>query len=73
MEEIFARAKNADEAIGEFRKFKEDTSEAEPPKPKKRNGSGYYVAHNETELARRLDEGANLVQNLSGDKWLLKF
>ena len=77
LEEVLARSKDVDEAIEEFRKFKEDASEAGVPEhtstPKRNNGNGrYLVARGETELIRRLDEGANLIQNLNEDKYLLR-
>ena len=56
LEDILARAKDMDEAISEFRKFKGDTggAEAPSPMPKRQNGNGrYLVARGETELIRR--------------------
>lgn len=85
MEEIFARAKTADEAIESFHKFKEDEAEQPQPPKKPQADSGrqattsdlkpsrHCVAKGEVDLIRKLNEGATLVQNLSEDKYLLKF
>jgi hypothetical protein len=39
LEDVLARSKDVDEAITEFRKFKEDTAEATLPKPKNESGN----------------------------------
>jgi integrase len=77
IDEIFARAKTIDEAVGEFRKFKtEETKGEEKPnrKPKNmHNGNGkYYVAHTEDELIQRLHDGYKLIQSLGSEKFLLE-
>lgn len=67
-----ARAKDIDEAITEFRKLKEDTTEANLQKLKCESGTRHCVVRGEAELLHKLDEGGTLVQNLSEDKYLLK-
>lgn len=63
LEDILARARDMDEAISEFRRLKDESS----------NGNGKHViAEGEPELLRRLDAGWSLVQNLNGDKFLLQ-
>jgi integrase len=75
LDEILARAKDVDEGIKEFRRFKEEREEEQPRKAKVKtayDGNGtYLVAHNEDELIRKLHEGYELIQSLSNDKYLL--
>jgi len=64
--EVLARAKDVDEAIKEFKRFKD--------KPKTmHNGNGkYLVARSEKELIKRLHDGWKLVQPLNHEKYLLQ-
>jgi integrase len=75
LDDILARAKDVDEGIKEFRRFKEE-EEAEQPRKKTRtahDGNGkYLVAHNEDEMIQKLHEGFRLVQGLSHDKYLME-
>jgi hypothetical protein len=75
LDEILARAKDVDEGIREFRRFKEEREE-EPKKTKARtayDGNGkYLVAHSEDEMIQKLHEGYTLVQSLNADKYLLE-
>lgn len=74
--EILARAKDVDEGIKEFRRFKEESQEEQPRKSKIRtayDGNGkYLVAHNEDEMIGKLHEGFKLVQSLNHDKYLME-
>jgi integrase len=85
-EEIFQRAKNADEAFEEFRKLKDDSGEGlkkfkeeaptQKPEHTDRKSLGrqrYTVVKGENELVQKLDLGWNLIQTLSDEKYLLKF
>jgi hypothetical protein len=66
LEEVLARAKDIDEAIREFKRFK-DKPETLP------NGNGQYiVVEGEAELLRRLKNGWRLVQPLNHEKYLLQ-
>jgi hypothetical protein len=68
LEEVLARAKDVDEAIKEFRRFKE-----EPETKTMYNGNGkYYVAKGEGELIQRLHSGWRLVQSLNHERYLLE-
>lgn len=75
LDEILARAKDVDEGIKEFRRFKEG---AEEPKPQRKSktaydGNGrYLVAHSEDEMIQKLHEGYRLAQSLNNDKYLLE-
>jgi len=69
LEEVLARAKDVDEAIKEFRRFKDNPSD-EPRTALNGNGK-YHVAHGEAELIQRLHGGWKLVQSLNSDKYLL--
>jgi len=75
LDEILARAKDVDEGIKEFRRFKED-GEAEQPRKETRtahDGNGkYLVAHTEDEMIQKLHEGFRLVQSLNHDKYLME-
>jgi integrase len=70
LEEVLARSKDVDEAITEFRRFKEEPED----KPKRaHDGNGkYLVAKTEEELIQRLHDGWKLVQSLNHDKYLLE-
>jgi len=76
--EILARAKDVDEAITEFRRFKDEPSGSGEQKGKrkiqtKQDGNGkYLVAKGEDELIGRLRDGYRLVQPLNHDKYLLE-
>jgi len=80
LEDILARAKDLDEGIKEFKKFKEESnmpSESNELKTKKSrtayDGNGKcLVAHNEDEMIQKLHEGFRLVQSLNHDKYLLE-
>jgi integrase len=80
LEDILARAKDLDEGIKEFKRFKEESnmpSESNELKTKKSrtayDGNGkYLVAHNEDEMIQKLHEGFRLVQSLNNDKYLLE-
>lgn len=64
--EVLARAKDVDEAIKEFRRFKEEPETMH-------NGNGkYYVAKGEGELIQRLHDGWKLIQPLNHEKYLLQ-
>ena len=66
LKDILARAKTIDEAIQEFRRFKEEPETMT-------NGNGeYVVVQGEGELLRRLEQGWKLVQSLNRDKYLLQ-
>ena len=66
LEDILARAKDMDEAITEFRRFKDEPETMH-------NGNGkYYVAKGEGELIQRLHDGWKLTQALNGEKYLLQ-
>jgi integrase len=71
IDEIFARAKDVDEAIQEFRRFKDEEPKKKPKTMHDGNGK-YLVAKSEEELIQRLDDGWKLVQALNGDKYLLQ-
>lgn len=75
LDEILARAKDVDEGIKEFRRFKED-GEAEQPEKQTgtaHDGNGkYLVAHTEDEMIQKLHEGYSLIQSLNNDKYLLE-
>ena len=65
LKEILERAKGIDDAINEFRRFKEE--------PKAHDGAGkYHVARGEGELIHRLNEGWRLMQSLGDDKFLIE-
>ncbi len=67
LEEILARAKDVDEGIREFRRFRKDE------KGIMTNGNGrYVVVQGEAELLRRLESGWALAQPLNRDKYLLR-
>jgi integrase len=78
LDEILARAKDVDEGIKEFRRFKEEPSslkeqEGERKRSTMHDGNGsYYVAHGEDEMIQRLHDGWNLLQSLNADKYLMK-
>jgi integrase len=78
LEEILARAKDVDQAITEFRRFKDEPSGSGEQKGKrktrtKQDGNGkYLVAKGEDELIGRLRDGYRLVQPLNHDKYLLE-
>jgi len=64
--EVLARAKDVDEAIKEFRRFKD-----EPETLHDGNGK-YYVARGEDELIQKLHDSWKLVQPLNHEKYLLQ-
>lgn len=66
LEEVLARAKDMDEAIKEFKRFKE-----EPETLHDGNGK-YHVVKGESELIQRLHDGWKLVQPLNHEKYLLQ-
>ncbi len=67
LEEILARARDVDEGIIQFRKFREDE------KGTMTDGNGrYVVVQGEAELLRRLENGWSLAQPLNRDKYLLR-
>lgn len=76
LDEILARAKDVDEGIKEFRRFKEEHEDAEQSRKKTKtahDGNGkYLVAHNEEEMLQKLHEGYKLVQGLNHDKYLME-
>lgn len=66
LKDILARTKNIDEAVHEFRRFKDGPETM-------RDGNGkYHVAKGEAELMQRLSAGWKLVQTLNHDKYLLQ-
>jgi len=75
-----ARAKDVDEGIKEFRRFKEESNKPSRPKELKTkktrtafDGNGkYLVAHSEDEMILKLHEGYRLVQSLNHDKYLME-
>ncbi len=71
IDEIFARAKDVDEAIQEFRKFRKEEPEKKPKTMHDGNGK-YLVAKCEDELIGKLHDGYQLVQPLNHDKYLLE-
>lgn len=75
IQEIYARTKDVDKTIEQFRKFK-DSEEDERPLGKAGSmfeGNGRYViAHSEDELIKKLDEGYTLKTTLTADKFLLE-
>jgi integrase len=76
LDEILARAKDVDEGIKEFRRFKEEHEETEQSRKKTKtahDGNGrYFVAKSEEEMIQRLHDGWELVQSLNHDKYLLQ-
>jgi len=64
--EVLARAKDVDEAIKEFRRFKEE------PEAMYDGDGKYYVARGEGELMQRLGACWKLVQPLNHEKYLLQ-
>jgi len=65
LKDILERAKGIDDAINEFRHFKEE--------PKAHHGVGkYQLARGEGELIHRLNEGWKLMQSLGDDKFLIQ-
>jgi integrase len=76
LKEILARAKSVDDAVQEFRRFREEHEEIQEPRKKTKtahDGNGkYFVAHNEDEMIDKLHEGFKLVQSLNNDKYLLE-
>jgi integrase len=71
IDDIFARAKDVDEAIQEFRRFREEKPEKKLRTMHDGNGK-YLVAKSEEELIQRLHDGWKLLQSLSHDKYLLE-
>jgi hypothetical protein len=66
LEDVLGRAKDVDEAIREFRRFREEPETMH-------NGNGkYLVARSEEELIQRLRDGYKLVQPLNHNKYLLE-
>ena len=61
LEEVLARAKDVDEAIKEFRRFKDDAKKGK-----------FHIAKSEAELMNRLNSGWTLVQGINDDKFLLQ-
>jgi hypothetical protein len=61
LEEVLARAKDVDEAIKEFRRFKDDAKKGK-----------FHMAKSEAELMNRLNSGWTLVQGINDDKFLLQ-
>lgn len=72
LEDIYARAKDVDASIEEFRRLKDDANEARQPSSHRKMNGKYSVAKGEAELVQRLSHGWNLVQPLSEDKYLLE-
>jgi hypothetical protein len=85
LEEVLARAKSVDDALTEFKRFKEEPQsktpfkkEGEKPRPQRKartanDGNGrYLVAHSEDEMIKKLHEGYRLAQSLNHDKYLLE-
>ena len=84
LEEVLARAKSVDDALTEFKRFKEEPKskpfkkEEEKPKPQRKtktayDGNGrYLVAHGEEEMIQRLHDGWTLRQGLNNEKYLLE-
>jgi hypothetical protein len=69
LQDVLARAKDVEEAVQEFRKFKDDTNKAlmgDITKPK------HLIAKGEEELLHRLDDGYKMVNALEADKFLLE-
>jgi integrase len=66
LEDVLARSKDVNEAIEEFRKFKDDSNTAQPSKAGK-----HVIAKGESDLIRKLDDGWDLVQSLNEDRFLL--
>jgi uncharacterized protein YlzI (FlbEa/FlbD family) len=68
LKEILARTKNVDEAVDEFKRFKDESTSKTM-----HNGNGkYLVAKSEEEMIQRLHDGYRLVQSLNHDKYLLE-
>ena len=76
LDEILARAKDVDEGIKEFRRFKQDHEETGQTQKKTKtmhDGNGrYLIAKGEEEMIQRLHDGYRLVQGLSHGKYLLE-
>lgn len=78
LDEILARAKDVDEGIKEFRRFKDDSADAQERRSEGKtrtmhDGNGkYLVAKSEEEMIQRLHDGYRLVQSLNHDKYLLE-
>ncbi len=87
LEDALQRSKDPEEAITEFRRFKDDNDQheqesGEEVKPQSKPTSEhnrpipqqkkYTVAKGETELMKKLGDGWSLLQTLSEDKYLLR-
>ncbi len=67
-EDVLARSKDVDEAITEFKRFK-DT----PKTRTKHNGNGkFFVTKSEAELIQKLQDGWKLVRPLKNNKFLIQ-
>lgn len=66
LEDILARTKDTDEAVTEFRRLKDDSKTVHATKAK------HVVARGDSELLKYLNNGWNIVQNLSEDRFLLQ-
>ena len=68
-EDVLARSKDVDEAITEFRRFKDN-----PKTRTNHNGNGkFLVAKNEAELIQKLQDGWELVRPLKNNKFLIQY
>lgn len=67
LEDVLARARDVNEAIEEFRKFKDDSNTAQSPKTGR-----HIIAKGESDLMQKLDAGWKLVESLNEDKFLLQ-
>jgi integrase len=78
LDEIFARAKDVDEGIKEFRRFKDELSSSKEQgsigktQTMHNGNSKYLVAKGEDKMIQKLHEGYQFVQPLNGDKYLLQ-
>lgn len=68
LEDVLANAKDVDDAITEFRKLKDEAANNN----RSVNRSKHIVAHGETEMLQKLEEGYRLIQPLQEEKFLLE-
>ncbi len=67
-EDVLARSKDVEEAITEFKRFKEN-----PKIRTNHNGNGeFLVVQNEAELIQKLQDGWELVRPLKNNKFLIQ-
>ncbi len=73
LEDALARAKDPEEAINEFRRLKGEDEQSTHRGKENKAANKYTIVKGEKELIKRLGDGWSLIQNLSDDKYLLKF